>query len=231
MNKPSVSVIIPAHNESKYIFQTVSAVKNIPEINEIIVVDDSSQDDTALKAEQAGAKVIKLTKNLGKGGALTRGVQEASGEVLLLLDGDLGNTAGQGRYLLLPVLDGRADMTVARFPRSKKKAGFGLVKGLARAGIRFFTGLETEAPLSGQRAMTRSVAEAVMPFASGYGVEVGLTIKVARLGYKIMEVPVHMTHAETGRDWAGFKHRGKQFIHVAKELISCLFNYRRLPSN
>ncbi|MBM7854713.1 glycosyltransferase involved in cell wall biosynthesis [Desulfohalotomaculum tongense] len=229
-NYPPVSVVIPAYNESKYIYHTVSAAKNIPEVTEVIVVDDASQDDTALKAEQAGARVIKLASNLGKGGALTRGVQEAVGEVLLLMDGDLGDTARQGRELLLPVLEGNVDMTVAKFPRSNKKAGFGLVKGLARAGIRYFAGIEVEAPLSGQRAMTRKVAEDIMPFASGYGVEVGLTIKVARLGYKIMEVPVQMTHAETGRDWAGFKHRGRQFIHVAKELAFCMLRYGKLPS-
>ncbi|MTI79392.1 MAG: glycosyltransferase [Firmicutes bacterium] len=216
---PKVSAIIPAYNESEHIYQTVSALLNISEINEIIVVDDDSLDDTALKAEQAGAEVIKLLQNEGKGGALTRGVNESTGDVLLLLDGDLGESARHARELLMPVVVGEVDMSVAKFPRSNKKAGFGLVKGLARAGIRHFAGIEVEAPLSGQRAITRQVAKDIIPFASGYGVEVGLTIRVARLGYKIVEVPVAMTHAETGRDLAGFKHRGKQFVHVAKELF------------
>ena len=222
----SVSVIIPAYNESRYIYRTVTAVLDIPEVNEVVVVDDASTDNTALMAEQAGARVIRLPQNSGKGEALTRGVKESTGEISLFLDGDLGDTAVHGRELLLPVLEGQADMTVAKFPYSGKKAGFGLVKGLARAGIRYFAAIEAQAPLSGQRAMTRVVANKLMPFASGYGVEVGLTIKVARLGYRVSEVAVPMTHAETGRDLAGFKHRGKQFMHVAKELFFCMLRYK-----
>ncbi|WP_031515133.1 glycosyltransferase family 2 protein [Desulfofalx alkaliphila] len=229
MDTKVVSVVIPAYNEGTRIYQTVLGAIKIPEVNEVVVVDDASQDDTAVKAQQAGARVIRLKKNLGKGGALTRGVQEASGDIILLLDGDLGETSYYGRELLLPVLEGAADMTVAKFPPSNKKAGFGLVKGLARRGIKHFAALEVEAPLSGQRAMTRAVVNDVVPFASGYGVEVGLTIKVARLGYRVIEVPVPMAHAETGRNWAGFKHRGKQFIHVAKELAICMFRYSKMP--
>ncbi len=226
MIKPIVSVVIPAYNESERIHQTVSAALNIPEVDEVVVVDDASQDDTARKAGLAGARVIKLPHNQGKGAALTRAVQEAKGSILLMLDGDLGATAVYGRELLLPIMDNTADMTVAKFPRPAKKAGFGLVKGLARAGIKHFAGIEVEAPLSGQRAMLKAVANDVMPFASGYGVEVGLTIKVAKLGYRIVEVPVPMTHAETGRDLSGFLHRGKQFVHVAKELGYCFVRYR-----
>lgn len=225
-----VSVVIPAYNESQRIFSTVSAVKQIPEIDEVIVVDDASVDDTAHKAQQAEVYVISLSRNMGKGAALTTGVKASTGEILVLLDGDLGDSAVQARKLLLPVIEGAADMTVAKFPKSTKKAGFGLVKGLARMGIRYLGGIEVDAPLSGQRAMTRTVAEQVMPFASGYGVEVGLTIRVARLGYTVLEVPVEMTHAETGRDMAGFKHRGKQFVHVAKELALCALKYSKMPN-
>ncbi|MEG6616306.1 glycosyltransferase family 2 protein [Peptococcaceae bacterium 1198_IL3148] len=222
--QPTVSVIIPAYNESEHIYQTVQATMAISQVTEVLVIDDASVDDTAILAEKAGAKVIKLEKNSGKGGALNRGVKEATGDILLLLDGDLGSTASYGGALLSPLLQDEADMTIAKFPKAQKKGGFGLVKGLAKAGIKYFTGLEVEAPLSGQRAMTKAVVKDILPFASGYGVEVSLTIKVARLGYRIKEVPVQMTHAETGRDIAGFKHRGKQFVHVAKELFVCFLN-------
>ncbi|MCD5406982.1 MAG: glycosyltransferase family 2 protein [Desulfotomaculum sp.] len=227
MSKPvSVSVIIPAYNESRYIRRTVTAVWAIPEVNEVLVVDDGSTDDTALLATQAGARVIKLAQNSGKGGALTRGVAVSTGTVLLFLDGDLGSSAGHARQLLLPILAQQADMTIAKLPLTGKKAGFGLVKGLARAGIRYFTALQVQAPLSGQRALTKTVANKLIPLASGYGVEVGLTIKVARWGYRILEIAVPITHAETGRDLAGFKHRGRQFIHVAKELWRCFWRYK-----
>lgn len=215
-----VSVLIPAHNESIHIYDTVRAVKQVPEVDEIIVVDDASADNTAELAEKAGARVIRVGSNLGKGGALNKGMSSVTGDVIALVDGDLGRTAGDVRKLIRPVLNREADMTIARFPRARKKGGFGLVKGLARNGIKVFTGLEMMSPLSGQRVMTRQVFDALGRFASGYGVEVGLTIDVARRGFRIMEVDVNMTHAETGRDLRGFVHRGKQFLHVLKVLAS-----------
>lgn len=197
----------------------------IPEIDQVVVVDDASTDDTAELAQAAGAVVQVLRENLGKGGALNHGAALVTGDVVVLLDGDLGSSAAEARGLLLPVLEGSADMTVARFPRSRKKGGFGLVKGLARSGIKHFCGFEAQAPLSGQRAMTRAVLKQVVPFASGYGVEVALTIAVARQGFRVLEVPVNMTHAETGRDLRGFVHRGQQFVHVARVLAGCMIKY------
>ena len=220
-----VSVVIPAHNEAARIADTVKGVLGIPEVTEVIVVDDASSDETAKLAELAGAVVIVLPQNRGKGGALNAGVTKASGQVIALLDGDLGGSASEARHLILPVLNDEADMTIARFPRAKKKGGFGLVKNLARTGIRYYAGLEATAPLSGQRVMTRAVLEKVIPFASGYGVEVALTIKVARAGFRVVEVATQMSHAETGRDLRGFMHRGKQFVHVARVLAGCFMKY------
>lgn len=220
-----VSVVIPAHNEAARIADTVKGVLAIPEVSEIIVVDDASSDETAALARQAGATVVSLPNNMGKGGALNTGVARATGDIVALLDGDLGSSSKEARALILPVLQNTADMTIAQFPRAKKKGGFGLVKNLARAGIRRFAGLESSAPLSGQRVMTRQVLEQVVPFASGYGVEVALTIKVARSGFRVLEVPTQMSHAETGRDLRGFMHRGKQFVHVARVLAACFLKY------
>ncbi len=221
MAQSKVSVLIPAYNEEKYIFETVSAVSSIPEVNEIIVVDDASADNTAQLAVEAGAVVISMPKNVGKGGALNKGMEHVNSDIIALVDADLGATAVEVRKLIVPVLEGRADMTVARFPRARKKGGFGLVKGLARGGIRFYTGLEVMAPLSGQRVMKKEVIAALGGFESGFGVEVGMTIQASRKGFSIMEVEVNMTHAETGRDLRGFLHRGKQFVHVFRVLARC----------
>lgn len=225
VSKAKISVVIPAHNESERIVDTIKGIQSIPEVSEIIVVDDASTDVTADLAQKAGATVISLPDNMGKGEALNRGVASSSGDIIALLDGDLGISSAQARALMLPVLNNEADMTIAQFPRAQKKGGFGLVKNLARSGILHFAGIESQAPLSGQRAMTRQVLERVVPFASGYGVEVALTIKVAREGFRVMEVPTQMSHAETGRDLKGFLHRGKQFVHVARVLAGCFAKY------
>ncbi|HZK18475.1 MAG TPA: glycosyltransferase family 2 protein [Clostridia bacterium] len=221
MSTKRVSVLIPAYNEEDKIGDTVGAAFTIPFVHEVVVVDDASTDNTAGIAETAGAKVCALRKNLGKGGALNHGALVITGDIVLLLDGDLGKSAIEARLLLQPVLDGEADMTIASFPPPVIKGGFGLVKGLARKGIKFFSGYEMKSPLSGQRAMKRAVLEAMLPFSSGFGVEVGATLRAAMKGYSLLEVPVQMTHAETGRDLRGFVHRGSQFADVAVVLALC----------
>lgn len=217
--KPRVSVLVPALNEAVTIGATVRSIKETGLVDEVIVIDDASTDGTGDLAEEAGAQVIRRPARGGKGEALNAGLSAATGDILATVDADTGETAGEVRHLIAPILAGQADLTVARFPRARRKGGFGLVKGLARWGIRRLTGLDAESPLSGQRAMRRQVIEALGGFASGFGVEVGMTIDAARHGFRVREVPVRMTHRETGRDLGGFVHRGRQFIDVARELL------------
>lgn len=230
----TVVALIPAFEEAARIADTVAAARAIPGVDRVLVVDDASTDHTAVAAENAGADVLRLLVNNGKGAALDAGLANVreDADVLLLLDGDLGSTASQGTLLLEPILRGEADMTIAAFPKPKIKAGFGLVKGLARFGIRTLGGkagrtFEATAPLSGQRAMTRACWERVTPFAFGYGVEVALTVRALRGGFRVAEVTTTMAHDATGRDVAGFTHRGRQFADVARTLARLAFERRR----
>lgn len=210
------SAIVPAHNEQDYVGATVRAVRSLPEVDEILVVDDGSTDLTGTRAAEAGARVLRLAANSGKGAALMAGVKAAQGDILLLLDADLGESAIEARHLLTPVLAGEADMTIATFPVIPGKGrGLGLVVRLAQWGIRRATGQEMSAPLSGQRALRRGVWERIGGFAPGFGVEVGLTIDALRAGFRVVEVPTTMTHRVTGRDWKSIRHRARQFMAVA----------------
>jgi len=241
---PIVVALIPARNEAERIPDTVQATLTIPGVSRVIVADDNSEDDTAWLAEEAGAKVIRLRNRLtgasaperdgdrplfnvsgGKGAALEYLAKFAEdADVILLLDGDLGASAGEAGVLLAPVIAGEADMTIAKFPRPTGKAGFGLVKGLARWGIaRMGGGWQADAPLSGQRCVRRECLDRIRPFVTGYGVEVALTIRALRAGMTLKEIPTTMTHAATGRDLAGFWHRGKQFFNVLTALLKLRF--------
>jgi len=229
----TVVALIPAHDEAERIADTVRAAAGLPGVDTVLVVDDGSGDATATIAEAAGARVLRLPANVGKGAALDAGYDlvRKDADLLLLLDGDLGSTAAEATSLLPPVLSGEADMTVATFPRPAGKAGFGLVKRLARWGIRTLggRGFAASAPLSGQRALNRRALAACTPFAFGYGVEVALTVRALRAGLSIVEIPTAMAHAATGRDAAGFAHRGRQFLHVARALVRLAFEPRRTP--
>ncbi|MGQ9556633.1 MAG: glycosyltransferase family 2 protein [Desulfurispora sp.] len=217
----AVSVLIPAYNEARYIAATVRAAWQIPGVQQVVVVNDASTDDTGTLAVAAGAQVVNLPMNGGKGHALNTGCPALEGELVLLLDGDLGESAAQADRLLEPLQRGQADLSIAVFPAVAGSGGFGLVKGLARLGIKALAGIDVQAPLSGQRALTRSALQCVLPFASGYGVEVAMTIRAARCGLRIVEVPVPMHHRYTGRNLPGFIHRGRQFIQVARALVNC----------
>ena len=220
MPDKSISVLIPAYNEEKWIGQTIQAAWELPGVLQVLVVDDGSRDRTAMESFQYGAEVISLKENKGKGYALNAGADRIKGDILLLLDADLGTSASLATGLLEPVVNNRADMTVAIFPKATKKAGLGLVRGVAKKGIHYFTGFELQAPLSGQRAMLREVFMETIPLAGGFGVEVDFSIRALLRGYRITEVPLDMFHRETGRNIKGFLHRGKQFCHVVRVLLS-----------
>lgn len=224
-----VAVLVPAHNEAVAIEKTVAAALSVPGVTRVVVVDDGSTDDTDHLAEKAGAKVVRLFGTHGKGTALEAGAMRVeNADVIVLLDGDLGDTATQADLLIRPVVAGEADMTIATFPKPTGKAGFGLVKGLARWGIGVLGGRgDLAAPLSGQRALTRECFEDVRPFTAGYGAEVGITIRALRADRRVLEVPTTMAHAATGRNVAGFVHRGRQFVHVALALARLAFERSR----
>jgi glycosyltransferase involved in cell wall biosynthesis len=224
---PDISVIIPAYNSSADIAATVAAAKTMAGVTQVLVVDDGSQDDTAQLAQTAGGEVLILPCNQGKGGALRRGIGLATGDLLLFLDADLGESAAQAEALIGPVAQAQVAMTIADFVSSeaetpRDKGGFGLLLGLAAKGIQAVCGLEMKSPLSGQRCLSRQLAEQV-GIADRFGVETSLTIEVARRGGRILEIPLPLKHARTGRSWAGFWHRGKQFRDVLGVLLGAFY--------
>lgn len=214
-----VSVIIPAYNEEKKIRSTVESVFTVDCVGEVIVVDDGSSDSTVYLARKAGAIVVKNIRNMGKGQALRAGLSRARGDIIVFLDADVGEKAVEITKLIQPVMTGKADMTIARFPPARKKGGFGFVKALARWGVYIYTGKSLKSVLSGQRAFRRAVMDHIGIISPGFGVEVGLTIDALKKGFSVMEIDVDMTHRETGRDLAGFFHRIRQFISILGVLL------------
>ena len=213
-----VIALVAARNEERRVADTVEAIRSIPEVDEVVVVDGSSTDTTATRARAAGARVIVAPPSTpGKGGALEGSLDRIGPcDVVLLLDADLGPTAKEGAALLQPVLEGSADLAIGVLPRQEGHGGFRLVKRAGSAAIRALSGFRADEPLSGQRAVRREVLESLRPLAPGFGVEVAMTIDAVRRGYRVVEVPVAMTHAATGRDLAGFVHRGRQGMDLVR---------------
>ena len=161
---PYISIIIPAYNEEDKIKDTLENIKDINEINEILVIDDGSSDKTteiANSIESEKIKVFTLDKNRGKGYALNYGLKIAmkNATIIGFLDGDLGSTSSEVKKLITPILNNEADVIIAKFPPATKKGGLGFVKRLAKESVLEMTGKELDATLSGQRIFKKEVLE------------------------------------------------------------------------
>lgn len=204
-----VSAVIPAYNEAKTVGDVVRAIKPIELIDEIIVVSDGSWDDTPAVAQAAGAKVIALQENIGKGGAMMVGVRESKHDVILFLDADLIGLEAEHVYKLLePVLFDQADMAVGIFEGGRA------VTELAQIVAPF---------LSGQRAVKRFIMEAIARLdLTRFGVEVALTRYVHEHGLRVEEVYLQdLTHVMKEEKLGlvkGFMARMKMYWEIAKSV-------------
>ena len=192
----------------------------------MIVADDGSADATAQVATDAGARVVRSERTIGKGGANTLAARtvlsralEPDPPVFVLCDGDLGASAAQLPTLARAVRDGRCDLAVAVFA-TRVGGGFGFAVGYAHRAIRRLTGLDLQAPISGQRALSGPVFATVVPFAPRFGMEIGMTVDAARAGFVVEEVALDLAHRATGKTWRGFVHRGRQLADFVAVYLS-----------
>lgn len=224
-----IVAIIPAKDEAARIATTIGAVRRIPGIAAVIVVDDASRDGTSGIAAECGVEVVRHARNRGKAEALMSGLGRMaalqrvgrvwSGAAAVFVDADLEDSAEAVGVLVEPVAAGDADLTIATLPRQRSAGGGrGLVVGLARRGIEELTGWSPVQPLSGMRCLSPAAVAAAIPFARGWGVEVGMTIDVLDAGLVVREVPCDLHHRVTGTDWRAQLHRAAQYRDVALAL-------------
>lgn len=217
MNGLRVVCLVAARNEADTIVAAVRELRALTD--EVVVVDDGSDDGTGSAALGAGATVLRVPRRAGKGRSLEGALRRLdAADVWLFADGDLGETAGGLAPVLSLVLDGRADLAIGALP--PQGGGFGLVKRWAAGAIERLTGFRPVEPLSGQRAVTARALAACRPLARGFGVETAMTIDALRAGFRVVEVPVPLRHRPTGRDLRGFVHRGRQAVDIARAVLA-----------
>ena len=117
------------------------------------------------------------------------------------------------------VARGDADIAVGAFA-TRVGGGVGLALGFARWAIRRRCGLDTRAPISGQRALSEHALLDVLPLAEGFGMEIGMTVDAVRAGHRIVELDLDLAHRATGRTPAGFAHRARQLLDFVRVYLA-----------
>lgn len=202
-----VAAVIPAYNEEKTLGEIIRVVRAAPGVDRVIVISDGSTDGTAEIARDGGALCIALEQNVGKGGALKVGIEQADARVYLFLDADLvGLTAEHVCNLLAPVTSGQAQMTVGILEKGR------VATDLAQVVAPY---------LSGQRAVTREVLRGISGLETArYGVEVAINrhLKKHRVTVQLvsMENLTHRTKEEKLGLLRGFVARMKMYWDIVK---------------
>jgi glycosyltransferase involved in cell wall biosynthesis len=219
-----LAVIVAARNEADRVGEAVAALRSVFPAAAIWVADDASTDGTAELAMAAGARVVSRGRPHGKGGNVTAAVEAALSDgseprLVLLCDADLGASAGRLVPLVEAVERDECDLAVAAFA-TRVGGGFGIALRFARGAIRRLCGFEAKAPISGQRAMRPEVLRATLPFARGYGMEIGMTVDAIRAGYRVGEYELDLSHRATVRTLGGFLHRGRQLLDFGRVYLT-----------
>jgi len=168
-NNKRISAIVPAYNEAGRIEQVLSVLISYPDFDEVIVIDDGSNDDTSDIAARFGAQIARNHENIGKGRSIDRGIAMAKGDIIFCSDADIiGLTHSMIDEILLPVKEGRVDMFIGMQDRTI----------YSRRPILLFTPL-----LGGQRAFTRELWGRIPPeFKERFRIETALNFYAIHTG-------------------------------------------------
>ena len=208
----SLSVVMPCYNEMATVEEAVKRVLESPLVRELVIVDDGSTDGTSDLLDAMTddrVRVFHQPENRGKGAALQRGFTEATGTFVIIQDADLEYDPRDYEQILVPLLDGRADVVYgSRFVSDRPHA---VLYFWHYVGNRFlttmsnmFTNLNLTDMETCYKAFRREVLVGLTIEESRFGVEPELTAKVARGGWRVYEVGI----SYAGRTYAEGKKIG-----------------------
>lgn len=202
-----VSVVIPAYNEARRLPVTLAGwhlyLSSQPFSSEVIVVDDGSRDATSEVATEAGARVLALRPNRGKGGAVKAGVLAAMGAAIACVDADL-NIAPEHLGVALNLIDEGADLVAGQRDLSEyasaegpvRIAAGGLVQLTRRTLVRDISGIrDTQC---GFKVFRHDLARAVFSRTriSSFAFDIEVLFVARKLGARIVEMPVRTTYRD-----------------------------------
>jgi len=200
MQTPCISVVVPAYNEEHSLAQVIQKLRRIPGILEVIVVDDCSTDGTLRVAESLQSawpplRIVRHTQNQGKTAALKTGLAATQGDIVLVQDADLEYDPAEIPELVEPILTGQADVVYgSRFLVRKAARVLYFYHFVANRFLTFFSNLFTNVNMTdvetGYKAFRGEIIRNLVITSSGFGFEIEVTAKIAKLGCIVYEVPI-----------------------------------------
>lgn len=194
-----VIAVIPAYRCAQSIGPVVEGVRR--HLEQVVVVDDGSGDSTAEAAAAAGATVVSMAQNRGKGAALRAGISAALAlepGAVLLLDGDGQHDPADAPVLIAPWERGEADLVIG-----SRWAGRAVIPGarywtnyIGSRVLSWMTGVELFDSQSGYRLLDSGLARRLVLRSRRYAVESEIVIKAVRLGARLTHVPVRTIYGD-----------------------------------
>jgi glycosyltransferase involved in cell wall biosynthesis len=214
-----VSVVIPAMNEAHAIARVVTELRDAATWHEIIVVDDGSTDGTARAAAAAGARVVEHPYNKGNGAAVKSGIRTATGEFLLVIDGDGQHRPADAVRLVSRL--GEYDLVVgARSPATQASS----IRRLGNATLNRFASFLAEFPIpdltSGFRAARRAyLLEFIALLPNGFSTPTTTTLSFLRAGYNVRFEPIEARQRQ-GTSKIRLSHDGPKFFLMVLKVMT-----------
>ena len=215
----TTSVVIPAFNEGAAIGEVVAALRGGGRWREIIVVDDGSSDDTGSRASAAGAVVVRHPYNKGNGAAVKSGIRRATGEHILIVDGD-GQHRPADAARLVAALDHYELVVGARAPGTQATT----VRRLGNALLNRLAGYLTERRIpdltSGFRAARREcLLEFLHLLPNGFSTPTTTTLAFIKAGYSVAFEPVE-AEARVGQSKIRLARDGAKFFLILLKIVT-----------
>jgi glycosyltransferase involved in cell wall biosynthesis len=203
--KVRFSVIIPVFNEAATILSVIEKVKAVPPLDkEIIVVDDGSTDGTRglLEAWGEGIRVFFHETNQGKGAAIQTAIPHITGDIVIIQDADLEYDPSEYPRLIAPILEGKADVVYgSRFlggPHRVLLFWHSIGNRVVTALSNMLTNLNLTDMETGYKVFRAEILKRIKIESNRFGFEPEITAKVAKMGWRVFEVPI----SYSGRDYS-----------------------------